>query len=339
MAYANLLNQTCNGGKAEFFCRLRDFICKRNGTYADYSTTGIGWTLYDSSYTVDENNPQINDWFVAHSDGESGREQMYLLFKWYSSTTFTNVGYLYWNNSTHLGTQIYANSTGGLAMADTASNPQLWIYGNLDSVFFVEATTTNGNNGFIGKLESAYESEDIGYCSGSITAGSDKSITVDIDLPTDWIVGAGVFIWDIEHVEKATIKTVNTGTKTITVDVSNSYTGTFRVSRFLGYVSTPGANIVLYTLCNKAGSTATTISAYIAYSIAQYVEQLDNTNKHILTPCYYSTTGGLYGKLRNIMQTSQITPLVHKDVFIDQDGNEWRYLHVSANKYIACKEI
>lgn len=338
MAYANLLNMTCAGGKAEFFCRLRDFLCKRSGTY-DYSTTGIGWTLHDSSYAVDENNPQLNDWFVISSPGESGREQLYFLIKWISSTYIQIQGWLYWDNSTHVGVQYYINSTNIFSISDSASNPQLWLYGDLNSFFIGEMTSANGIGCPFGKLESMYESEDIGYCSSSVTAGSDKSITVDIDLPADWVAGAGIYVWDRTNVEKTTIKTVNAGTKTITVDISNAYEGTFRVSRFLGYINASGSSMLCYALCNKAGTKATAINSPATTTIVQYVDTLDNANRYWIDTCCFSSTGGVYGKLRNIVQWYPVSPVTHKDVLVDDDSVEWRCFIVNSNKYIACKEI
>lgn len=337
MAYANLINQTCTAGKAEFFCRIRDFVCKRNGTYADYSATGIGWTLYDSSYAVDEDHPRLNDWFVIFSPGESGRENMYILCKWGTTTGFLFQGYLYWNITTHVGVLDYGVYSYSLTIADTISNPQLWIYGDLDFVFFAEATSTNGQNNAFGKLKSTFESEDIGYCSSSITSGSDRTITVDIDLPADWVVGAGVFIWDMAHIEKVTIKTVNFSAKTITVDVANSYTGTFRISRFLGYVATV-AGFNFQTLKNKLNTSSVSIGTYIDIPITS-IDQLDNPNRHAMTPMYLSTTGGIYGKIRNMFKVYPAAPLVHKDILIDQEGNEWRYLSIYLSKYIAFKEV
>lgn len=333
MAYTNLINQACTN-KAEFFKRMRDFICKRN----DYSPTGIGWTLHDAVYAVNENSPQLNDYFVVKSDGESGRDNMYILVKWANNYILFQ-GWLYWDNSTHIGTQYYGSYTAGLTMAETISNPQLWIYGDLNAVFIGEMISANGYSGYFGKLQSVNETEDIGYCSSSISAGNDKSITVDISLPSDWIVGAKVFIWDNIKIEVATIKTVNTGTKTITVDIVNNYTGTFRISRFLGYVSTSTTNLNLYALCSKAGTLTANIGTYVVVTIMAYIDQMNTPNRHILASCYIATTGGIYGKLRNIYQTSSITPLVHKDIFIDIGNNEYRYLHVNSNKYLVFKEI
>ena len=67
MAYANLIKQPCNN-VAEIFKHCRDFVCRRNGSY-DYSTSGIGWSLVDSSYATDEHNPASGDWFVVYSAG------------------------------------------------------------------------------------------------------------------------------------------------------------------------------------------------------------------------------------------------------------------------------
>ena len=100
MAYANLLEQACTD-KEEVFQRLRDFICKRNGTY-DYSSTGIGWTLHDAVYATDEDNCASGDYFVIYSAGEGTKEDMYFLVTW--ATNYINfVAYQSWDNSAHSG--------------------------------------------------------------------------------------------------------------------------------------------------------------------------------------------------------------------------------------------
>ena len=109
MAYANLVNQSCIGFTEEAFQRIRDFICKRNGTY-DYSATGIGWTLHDSYYATDEDNCAIGDWFVVKSVGESGDEDLYFKIKWHEADHMSLQGMLYWNAITDTGVVNYPST-------------------------------------------------------------------------------------------------------------------------------------------------------------------------------------------------------------------------------------
>lgn len=336
MAYANLINQNCTS-KAEFFKRIRDFICKRNGSY-DYSTTGIGWTLYDSFYAVDENNPQLNDWFVVYSPGESGRENMYCLIKWNSTNAIDVIPYLYWNTTTNVGVGIYGFPGNYWIIADNATTLNLWIYGDLNQIALGDFTNVNDYALVFGKIQSLYETETIGYSTSSVTSGSNKVITVDIDLPSDWTVGNKVFIWDIANIELTTITDVNITNKTITVTLANSYTGTFRVSRFCGYSNLNAANGlgVLYCLRlkNNTTSNAGLVDPGFYYS--------DTTTTPILYPVHdmiYSGTGGIVGKLRNILKMSVISPIVTKDVMVMPDSTNYRVIAVQSSYRILFKEV
>ena len=130
MAYANLVGIACID-KTEFFCRMRDFICKRNGTY-DYSGTGIGWTLHDSSYATDEDNPADNDWYVIYSPGEGGKDDLYMKIVMTSANIYIN-GYQAWDATAHTGGNRYVTSTSNFAVG-VSDTPTLYIYGNLDGI-------------------------------------------------------------------------------------------------------------------------------------------------------------------------------------------------------------
>lgn len=334
MAYANLVSLTC-ADKAEFFKRLRDFICKRNGSY-DYSTTGIGWILHDSSYAVDEDNPAVNDWFVISSVGESGRDTLYFQIKWVSGYIAVR-GWLYWNNSTHAGVQNYYASENSFVLPDSINEPQLSIYGDLDYVFFAETAATNCYSGAFGKLQSCYETETIAHATADITAGSDVSITIDVAIPSDWKAGRGLFIWNSAGIEKTTIKTVDTGTQTITVDLTNSYSGTVKLSRFLSYIQTTTVSLTSYLLINKAGTKLYSIGAPIfSASVANY-DSFDNA--YWLADIIFDKIGGVHGKIKNMRSFANIAPLSHKDVLIDNDNVQWRCLVLNSSKYVAVKEV
>lgn len=335
MAYANLINQTCTS-KAEFFKRIRDFICKRNGSY-DYSTTGIGWTLYDSFYAVNENSPQTGDWFVIYSPGESGRENIYCLIKWYSTDTMDVTPYLYWNTTTNTGVIAYGGIGGYWPIAGNATSLNLWIYGDLNQIAFSDFTNVSTFVNVVGKLQSLYETETIGYSTASVTSGSNKVITVDIDLPSDWTVGNKVFIWDIANIELTTITAINSINKTITVTLANSYTGTFRVSRFCGYGNLNVNGVASLSCLRTKNNTTSNIGATDPGFIYS-----ETTTTPILYPVYdiiYTFTGGIVGKLRNILKTSVSSPIVTKDVMVMPDSTNYRVIAVQTSYRILFKEV
>ena len=132
MAYANLVSQFCINN-SEVFKRVRDFLCKRNGSY-DYSSTGIGWTLHDAVYAKDEDAVVFGDYFVAYSPGESGDEDLYVKITYASGFINCHV-YLYWNASTHTG--VTAAGTANNWTNTNSANAVLWVYGDLDSVILI----------------------------------------------------------------------------------------------------------------------------------------------------------------------------------------------------------
>ena len=135
MSYVNLVAQACVTPE-ECFQRMRDFICRRNGTY-DYSTTGIGWTLHDSSYATDEDNLTDGDFIVIYSAGESGDDDMYIKLDYEVTTTWAKVtGYLYWNNSTHAG--VLPFNTAPYGIFTRGSDHVLYIYGDLSSFSVIQ---------------------------------------------------------------------------------------------------------------------------------------------------------------------------------------------------------
>jgi len=122
---ANLIGLAC-ADKAEAFKRIRDWICKRNGTY-DYSVDGLGgWVLHDAVYATDEDTIANNDYFVIRSPGESGDEDLYFQFT-YLANYIKIVGYLSWNNSAHTGEIAYNSNSIAENITTTSGNNSLSV--------------------------------------------------------------------------------------------------------------------------------------------------------------------------------------------------------------------
>lgn len=345
MAYANLLNQSCTD-KNELFCRVRDFICKRNGTY-DYSSTGIGWTLHDSSYATDEDNTTLNDWFVVYSPGEGGEDDMYIQIVYL--TNFIRFRfYQSWDNSTHAGANgTAAQSTWTMADADAKT---LWVYGDLDEVFCVsKLSTTDYRIASFGKLEKGWDnqSKTIASCSSALSSGSDVSITVDA-VPSNWVVGKEIYIRTTHNddtstvkMEKIEIKTL--ASNTITADLTNSYTANSALSDFVGYYVTGGINWSSsgYALIAENGTigTATGGFTFLPLSEARF-DPGDYEDRWFLIEYFLHGALGLMGKSNHIRRTPTInSPLVVEDIIEEDDGTEWRVFHCYSNNYVAIKEV
>lgn len=218
MAYKNLVAEAI-ASRAEVFKRIRDWICKRNGSY-DYSVSGLGWTLHDSSYATNENSPASNDYFVIKSTGESGKEDLY--FKVTYSSTSGNIQiqmFQYWNNSTHAGVngQTAANN---LLVTESASGT-LYIYGNLDYLFIGTIIGSSIYGCLFGIVDDSVYDRTIAVSSSSVSAGSNVVVTLD-SVPSSWVVGGKVVVRDNANIERITISAISGSNVTFT-SISASY--------------------------------------------------------------------------------------------------------------------
>lgn len=332
MPYKNLVLQVCVD-KAEFFCRLRDFLCARNGTYADYSASGIGWTLHDSSYGVDEDNPALNDWFVAYSPGENGKEDLYVYFKWLSGY-LTAKGYLYWNSSTHAGVQAYGSDYSFNLPETSASTYELSLYGSLDFFHFWETLAgTYDELQFFGKGINALYDSTPAVCADPLTSGSGVSITVDA-VPSEWAVGRKLFIRDPAAVKIITIISIN-GT-TITADLPNNFAAGSKLSADLPYISgdssiDPGGTFMAdhITGAPRVGSDL------IALTVPQYHDPGDLNGEYLGVPVeQYSNNGNylqlpyMWGVNSNGLTEKQIIP-----------NSNCRYFKYYSGDHFAIEEV
>jgi|LGVF01.2.fsa_nt_gb hypothetical protein len=349
MAYVNLINQVV-ADKTEAFCRLRDFIAKRNGTY-DYSTTGIGWTLIDSSYSVDEDNPQSGDWVVFSSVGEDSTEDLYFRFKW-GTTDFDFNGFLYWNPTTHIGLVAYASAVNKIEFNNTDINVPTYIYGDLDSIFVIFIPSTIPYSGFIGRLESPFSSRDDtkGNCtSGALIAGSDKSITLD-SIPSEWVVGGSLYIWSSDstttNIEKVEIKTIVSNT--ITVDLTKAYSSGAKLSQHCGYSGndTTGNNLMqsYKSIINAYGVSGTlNYSHYPAIKAAddiiEWVKPDPLNSEWGLAPFVIGQTSrGFVGVVKNVLFCNS-TGLSNVDVLVLPDGTEYRVFIPATSSGFCFREV
>ena len=344
--YANIVQINC-ADKKEAFCRMRDFICKRNGTY-DYSTTGIGWTLWDSSYAADENNPAINDWFVIKSAGESTKEDLYFRFTW-TNGYIAIAGFQAWNPTAHTGGNQYNTVTTNYTVAESLV-PQLWVYGDLDSVFVATKADADTDVRFstFGKSQKpwAYLDDQVATCSSALTAGSDVSITVDT-VPAGWAVGRQVFIRTTHTDATATVKTEKITIKTlagttITADLTNSYTANSKLTDHVGYFCNSSASALgTGNLLIDAAGTVGTGSTSISYDSAVAGTNNDPggyEDRYGMAEAGLGGTNGFIGKIKNVYKVA-LGALALFDVLEEADGTQWRYIKVYSATYYVFKEV
>lgn len=344
MSYANLVGQVC-ADKNEFFCRMRDFICKRNGTY-DYSTTGIGWTLHDESYATDEDNCAINDWYVIYSPGEGGKDDLYFKVTWIN--VYIKIeGYQSWDNSANAGSTNKYNAANNFTSVETGAR-SLWVYGDLDILVGInKVTSTNYRYATFGKLEPVWEEQigTIATCSTTLTAGSDVSVVVD-SAPANWEVGTPVFIRTTHNdamgtveIELAEIKTIVSNT--ITLDLTNSYTTGSCISDYVGYFCSGNASFggYSYFLIGDDGNLSVALTPISIVPSADFDPGVYK-DYFYLAEYLYQGVAGFLGRHPILMRVPNfVAGFTYEDVIEEGDGTEWRCFKIYSNIYIGLKEV
>lgn len=335
MAYKNLVSVECVS-RTELFKRFRDFVCKRNGSY-DYSAAGIGWTLHDAVYAVDEDTISTNDYFVIYSPGENGNEDLYFKCSFLASS-IQLIGYLYWNASTHAGVQAYNGNFNW--PIDDAMVPVLWAYGDLNAIFAIARASTVASEFYgmpIGKGAHPVLGEDIVSSAGALTSGADKVIDVGT-VPASWQVGQKIFIRDNANVDRITISAM-TGS-TITATLARAYDAGAKLSAYVGYYCTGGDQLTsqFYWLIDGDGNKNTNSGGWKSdATLVTYGNPDPLTGKYLMTPLYTGGTSmGLMGFMRDVYRRPDgVTAL---DVHVVA-GVSYRAFLLYSNMAIMVKEV
>jgi len=340
MAYANLILQPTVDAP-ECFKRLRDFVCKRNGSY-DYSTTGIGWTLHDSYYAIDEDTISNGDWVVLYSPGETTDDDIYVQLLYSTAATWLQVrAWLYWNNSTHAGVVGAGNSPG--LTGSSANVEMLWVYGDMDEFSVITRGVTYYYGAYIGKTVELFYDDTVAVSSAAVSSGSDITITLDA-VPSSWSVGQNIWIMDVAGAEKIAIKTISGND--ITADIGTDrasgcklradFTNTQPTSNYFGQY--------MYSVISHDGSTGGT-NAYgtgVGLFSSVYASVNPDTMNDDLScgPWVFHDTSpdGYYGRLKNVYH-SNTTGKTSEQVFDGRDGEQYRYFNLYSNRYFLFKEV
>ena len=338
MAYVNLVNQACAGGTMEVFQRLRDFVCKRNGTY-NYSATGIGWTLHDSYYATDEDNCAIGDWFVVKSVGESGDEDIYFQVKWYAANYLNINGMLYWNAATDTAVHQYSSTTANVLYCGDAISIPLWIYGDLDQFLVGTKPSATYYQTTVGLTEDLPYDTTVATCSGALSSGSDVSITVDA-VPAEWAVGRNLFIRDTANIDKITIKTL-VGL-VITADLTNNFVAGSKLVADLSYMCAPSTAIsaTRYCLINHLGTKNQTLIPSHNSSLISSCDPDEMNDEPVGAPITLNgLASGFHGKLKNVCRIdANISGVSDENLYADMAGVNWRVFNATGYA-IMVKEV
>lgn len=323
------------------FPHVRDFLCARNATH-DYSTTGIGWTIIDSYYAVDEDNITVGDWYVIYSSGEDGNQNLYCWIKFAGTSIWYCTGYNYWDSVTHTGTGYYGHNTYG--MSTNSTNYFFIAFGDLNMFAFGVNIANLGVFNYaygMGKGESPWNISGEHQVSGALTAGSDVSI--DMGDSSHWLfdVDRYAFIRDEYNVvERFLIKT-NNGVDTITADLVNSYAAGAYVQSSIDYISDRYSTTWFTTTNARTGlmiNGAGAAPGYAAWGAMFGVPTPDNdpalfANAYTASRwIYYDTTNGtgtiMYFPLWMKRLSAKPTALAWEDTLIDTDGVTWQLVQV-----------
>lgn len=334
MAYRNLIGLAVSG--TDFFKALRDFLCSRNS----YSATGIGWTLHDAVYAVDENTISANDYFVIYSAGENGKEDFYFRFKFSSASSLLYVSsYLYWNATTHAGVN-QINSEAFL-LTGVSGSDKLWIYGNLDHFIIVHFNGTSYYAPYFGKCDDLAFDDTVAICSGALSSGTDVTIAVDT-VPVSWFIGMPLFIRDNANIKKITIKTLVGNTITADLPVSFSAGAKLRGdhSQIFSHINEmAGFYYGLISHDGNSGGTALYLTA-VTQSwqnnvIPDVMYNETATAKYLL---YDNSPDGYYGTLKDVWAIAS-TGRTAEEVLTDRNGNLYRYFPLYSNKPSIIREV
>lgn len=335
MAYKNLVNL---GGlnEAQVWRHMKDWLTSRNGI-ADYSTSGLGWTLHDSSFAVDADAPTVGDWVVLKSTGENGKQALYvqLTYSTLANSIVRHIGGLYWNASTNAWVSPFPS--GGTLQAPgptSGTSFNLYIYGSLDKFCAIIGNGTNLYPRYFGLAGETLHDSTIATTSGSVAAGSNVVVSVD-SVPASWAVGKAVFIRDEAHIERAVIGAIS-GTNVTLATLAYGYASGARIARdyvVLESYATPGL-AQCYSLVGRGGAVGSTATAYASFdsTVVPAADPDQMNSVHATDKLRYSTSGGTnsvgyYGALADILAAST-TGLTSGSVYQDESGDNWRALLV-----------
>jgi hypothetical protein len=322
MAYKNLVAEAISS-RSEVFKRFRDWVCKRNGSY-DYSSTGLGWELIDSSYAVSEGSPASNDYFVAKSVGESGKEDLYIKVTYSSTSGMIQIQHFqYWDAATHVGVN-GMNAVNNWQVTESGIGT-LYIYGSLDFVMPITLIGAAQYGAYSGLITDAEYDRTIAISSGSVAAGSNVVITVDT-VPSSWVVGGRVVIRDDANMERIMISDID-GLNVTFVSLVSSYASGCKIAEDYPVITnnTTGLTGVYAMMFShnsiKQSLLPTTSAVPITLSTSGDPDPLNGD--FLATPYEFGDTStGYYGRIEILGMSA--TGFTHLGVYTTPGGVNYR---------------
>lgn len=299
----SLLSRSC-ANTFEAFKVLRDFVAKRG----EFASSGIGWTLWDAAYAVDESTISANDYFVLKSDGILEYITQYVLVRVDATSRLRLEPYLYWDQVKHTG--VYRPSSS--PYRDIKTNPVVWIFGDLDCVYF--AVTHGGSSvDVLGFGVSPYGDGSISPITApDVSAGS--NVTLAIPSPPVWMSPERtVFIHDNSNYNFPVVKDVN-GDQVTFYSFTKAFTAGAKIRRGLPvYAFTDTSNPSIATDLN-------TIWPATGQGVTGPLGTTTPKNEAPFCDVYFWTDNNFYGPFKNMKRAPKMSSVLPGTPFNLPDG-------------------
>lgn len=334
MAYKNLLNVSCSSAQ-ELFRHIKDYLISRNGI-ANYSASGLGWTLHDSYYAGgNQDAPADGDWVVVYSAGEDGKQDLYyrLVMSSLANSLVRQASGLFWNASTDAWVRSI-NSGALIANGPTTGSAfTLWIFGDLSSLAIIIGNGTNNYGRYFGLAADTMHDATVATTSGSVTAGSNKVLTLDA-VPSSWSVGKAVHIRHTTGAEKTTISAIASNQVTVS-SLANGYSSGAKVALDHGVLISSSTGFLYRPLLqiSHAGTTpGTALYSTWPQNLTDYADPDPMSGYwHTNWVSWYGSDAtdpiGYYGRARNIVNVSA-SGITSGQSYQDESGQWWRALSI-----------
>lgn len=311
-----------------------DFLTSRNGI-ADYTASGLGWTLHDSSFAVDADTPTVNDWVVLSSPGESGDDALYLYLTY---QTVANGIYrvqsgLHWNAATNAFVSPYPATVQNLGLISGVAF-SLYVYGDMDSVVILVSNGTYLYGNYYGALDGTSGDATIARTTAAVSAGSSVALPLDA-VPASWLVGGKVVVRDLTNIAQATIADI-TGDVVTVSSLAAGYASGARVQEECCHFISKSIMFVNdgYGLIGRTGVVAGNNNTLSGYNHnANVLAAVDPDEQGLAWAVDFShvvkstSPAGYFGRHRNLMVVSA-TGITAGGVYTDGAGQSWRALPV-----------
>lgn len=336
MAYKNLVLEAV-ATRAEVFKRFRDWMCKRNGSY-DYSVTGLGWTLHDAVYAVDENTLTAGDYFVMYSPGESGKEDLYFQVIYSATANMINVKMcLYWNATTHAA--VSSSPTASNWQVLESSSGTLSIYGDLDTVYVYTSFGTSNYGCAFGMVNDPFYDISVAVSSLSVSSGASRTVTMDV-VPGSWKVGTKIVVRDTANIEFVEISAIS-GLDVTFVNFVASYLAGCKFAHNYPVVCPSTTNFfgTYYQVIALNGTKNGTTNAITSQDVPTNYGAASSLDGSICMAQHeIGSSFGFLGRFKNILNVHYSA--AHLSVYVTETGENYRAVTVIySGIYMILKEV